>query len=102
MELPAAPGGTRAGDCPPSMKIAQTPPGGPTFLQLNEDLFEKEASGEIMSLEKFRVKTKIRAKPEDIDAAARMLLDAENPLITVGLEVMKAQASEKMVSLPSC
>lgn len=82
-----------------AMKISQTPPGGPTFLQLNEDLFEKEATGKVMSLEKFQVKTKIRAKPEDIDAAARMLLDAENPLITVGLEVMKAQASEKMVEL---
>lgn len=82
-----------------SIKVAQTPPGGPTFLQLNEDLFEKEATAKIISQDKFRVATKIRSKPEDIDAAARMLLDSENPLITVGLEVTKAQASEKMVEL---
>jgi thiamine pyrophosphate-dependent acetolactate synthase large subunit-like protein len=82
-----------------AVKISLTPPGGPTFLQLTEDLYEKEVKGKIIPQKKFHVSSKIRPKPDLIMDAAKMLLESKNPLITAGLEVTKSGGQQKMIDL---
>lgn len=82
-----------------AIKVSQTPPGGPTFLQMTEDLYEKEGKATIISQKKFYVPSKIRPKSDLIMDVAKMLLESKNPLITAGIEVTKASAFEKMIEL---
>ena len=82
-----------------AIKVSLTPPGGPTFLQMTEDLFENEGKAQIISQKKFQVAGKIKPKPELITEVAQMLIESKNPLITVGLEVTKAGAQEKIIEL---
>lgn len=82
-----------------AIQIAHTAPGGPTFLQLNEDLYKQEATGRILPQDKFEVAAGIRAHPEAITELARLLVEAENPLIMVGLEVTKSKGTRQMIEL---
>ncbi len=82
-----------------AIKVAHTPPGGPTFLQFNEDLYEQEGTGKIIPQTKFHVAAKIKPKPEDIENVAELLLESESPLVTVGFEVTKAQANAEIIEL---
>jgi thiamine pyrophosphate-dependent acetolactate synthase large subunit-like protein len=80
-----------------AVKVSLTPPGGPTFLQMTEDLYEKEGKAKIIPQKKFYVPSKIRPKSDQIMGVAKMLLESKNPLITAGLEVTKTSASEKII-----
>ncbi|TDI64416.1 MAG: thiamine pyrophosphate-binding protein [Alphaproteobacteria bacterium] len=80
-----------------AITVARTAPGGVSFLQMNEELYEQEGTGTLIASSKFHVTSKIRPKPEAIMDVAKLLLDSQNPLITVGYEVTRAGANEKMV-----
>jgi thiamine pyrophosphate-dependent acetolactate synthase large subunit-like protein len=82
-----------------AVKVARTQPGGPVFLQMTEDLYDTQGEAEIIPQAKFQVPGRIKARPERIERAARMLLEAENPLLTVGLEVTKAKAQAELIEL---
>jgi thiamine pyrophosphate-dependent acetolactate synthase large subunit-like protein len=82
-----------------AVKIARTQPGGPVFLQMTEDLYDTQGEGTILPQNKFQVPMRISAEPERIEQAARMLLEAQNPLLTVGLEVTKAGAQAELIEL---
>ena len=82
-----------------AITVANTAPGGVSFLQMNEDLYTQEGTGTLIAPNKFRVTSKIRPAPEAIMDVAKMLLESQNPLVTVGYEVTKAGANEKMVEL---
>lgn len=82
-----------------AVKVARTMPGGPVFLQMTEDLYTTEGEGRILPQSMFQVANRVKAKPERIEQAARMLLEAENPMLTVGLEVTKSGAEADVVEL---
>jgi len=82
-----------------AVKIARTQPGGPVFLQMTEDLYETQGEGTILPQSKFNVPMRVSAEPERIEQAARMLIEAENPLLTVGLEVTKSGAQAELIEL---
>lgn len=82
-----------------AVKVARTAPGGPVFLQMTEDLNKTEGEGTILPQGRFRVASGVRAKPELIEQAARMLIEAENPMLVAGLEVTKSNAGAELVEL---
>ena len=82
-----------------AIKIARTQPGGPVFLQMTEDLYETQGEGTILPQSKFNVPMRVRAQPERIEQAARMLIEADSPLLTVGLEVTRSGAQAELIEL---
>jgi thiamine pyrophosphate-dependent acetolactate synthase large subunit-like protein len=82
-----------------AIKVAQTPPGGPVFLQMPEDLYDAKATATIAPQGRFSVSAQVRAEPEIILRAARLLLEAKRPLLVPGLEVTKAGAQQDLVAL---
>jgi len=82
-----------------AIKVAMTPPGGPSFLQMNEDLYEQEITTKILSPVKFQISSKIKPDPNAVTDLAKALIDSKSPLITAGFEVTKSGASEKMIEL---
>jgi len=82
-----------------AIAMAHMAPGGPTFLQMTENLYATEGTAQILPQKNFRVASMLRPKPELIDQLARMLIESERPLITVGHEVTRSGAQEKMIEL---
>ena len=82
-----------------AVKVARTLPGGPVFLQMAENLYDDSGEAMILPQEQFTVASNIRAKPELIDQAARMLIEAENPMIVAGLEVTKTGGQAELITL---
>ncbi len=82
-----------------AIKVAQTPPGGPVFLQMNEDLYKQEATTKIIPHEKFKVASAMKPDPDAITKVAEMLVESERPLVTVGHEITKSGAYDEMVEL---
>ena len=68
------------------MKFASTSPCGPVFLSLPTNTLREEANATIWDQAKFDVPMRIRPDKDDIEKAARMLLEAKNPLMSVGDE----------------
>ena len=82
-----------------AVKVAKTPPGGPVFLQMTEDLFAAKATGTVYPQQRFDVSGHVRAEPELITRAARLLIEAQRPLLVPGLEVTKAGAQADLATL---
>ena len=82
-----------------AVKVSKTLPGGPVFLQVAENLYDDSGEGTILPQEQFQVASNIRAKPELIDQAVQMLIEAENPLIVAGLEVTKSKGTAELIEL---
>ncbi|HJP04357.1 MAG: hypothetical protein CL799_12085 [Chromatiales bacterium] len=82
-----------------AMNVAMAPPGGPTFLQLDVQLYKEQATAKILPRENFQVSAKMRPDPDQIMDVARLLLESERPLVTVGHEVSRAGAVENMTEL---
>ncbi len=82
-----------------AIKVANTPPGGPTFLQMNEDLYKQKVTAKIVPHNKFKISSAIKPDPNAITKVAEMLIESERPLVTVGHEITKSGAYDKMVEL---
>jgi thiamine pyrophosphate-dependent acetolactate synthase large subunit-like protein len=82
-----------------AVKVARTQPGGPVFLQMTEDLYDAQGEGTLLPQSKFQVPMRVSAEPDRIEQAARMLIEAQNPLLTPGLEVTKSGAQAELVEL---
>ena len=70
-----------------ALKFASTPPCGPVFLSLPTNTLEQHGKAQIWERSKFDVPMRIRPDKDDVEKAARMLIEAKNPLISVGDEV---------------
>src|ERR1700736_3931025 len=81
------------------MKFASTSPCGPVFLSLPTNTLREEATGAIWDQAKFDVPMRIRPDKDDIAKAARMLLEAKNPLMSVGDEASWCRASKELIDL---
>jgi thiamine pyrophosphate-dependent acetolactate synthase large subunit-like protein len=83
-----------------AFKIATTDPGGPVYLAIpNHVLEKKNVSGTVYDREAFMISGDIPPDKSDIDAVARLLLDAKSPALFVGDEVAKAHAQPEAFEL---
>src|SRR5207302_5882050 len=81
------------------MKFASTSPCGPVFLSLPTNVLREEATAAIWEQAKFDVPMRIRPDKDDIAKAARILLEAKNPLMSVGDEATWCRAGAELVEL---
>ena len=82
-----------------ALKFAMTPPTGPVFLSVPDDLLRATATADIYDRRLFDVAMHIRPDAKDVETIARMLIEAKNPLITVGDEITLCQAEAQVVEL---
>src|SRR5215471_9321789 len=81
------------------MKFAATPPCGPVFLSLPTNTLREEAKATIWDQTKFNVPMRIRPDHEDIEKAARALIEAKNPMLSIGDEITWCRAAKEVVEL---
>jgi thiamine pyrophosphate-dependent acetolactate synthase large subunit-like protein len=83
-----------------ALKVAGTQPGGPTYVRMPRDVLSSEAVTQtIYSREHFQVPVEMQPKEELIEQAAKLLLEAERPIINVGPEVTRAGANADVLEL---
>jgi thiamine pyrophosphate-dependent acetolactate synthase large subunit-like protein len=82
-----------------ALKFASTPPCGPVFLSLPTNTLDQRAKAQVWERSKFDVPMRIRPDKEDVEKAARMLIEAKNPLISVGDEVTWCRGDKELVEL---
>jgi benzoylformate decarboxylase len=82
-----------------ALKFAATPPGGPVFLAIPDNMLRAEGSAAVMDKALFDVPMRIRADQKDIEAVARLLIEAKNPLLSVGDEITLCQGEREVVEL---
>lgn len=81
------------------LKFASTPPCGPVFLSLPTNTLGGHAKAQIWERSKFDVPMRIRPDKDDIDKAARLMIEAKNPLISIGDEVTWCRAGKELTEL---
>ena len=83
-----------------AFKVATTDPGGPVYLAAaHYALEQKNVTAAVYPSERFLVRTRVHPDPAAIEKAARLLLEAKNPLMVAGDEVWKSGAQQELVSL---
>jgi benzoylformate decarboxylase len=83
-----------------AFKIASTPPGGPSFLRVPRNvLYQKDLKAEIFSKESISVPMNLVPNPRVIEEAARMLIEADSPVLFLGSEVWTSGGRADVVEL---
>jgi thiamine pyrophosphate-dependent acetolactate synthase large subunit-like protein len=82
-----------------AIKFSTTPPCGPVFLSLPTNTLQGTAKASIIDQAKFDVPMRIRPDQADVEAAAKMLLAAQNPLVSVGDELTWSGAQKELLEL---
>lgn len=83
-----------------AFKVATTDPGGPVYLAAaHYALEQKNVSATIYPPERFLIRTRVHADPAAIEQAARLLIQAQHPVIIAGDEVWKSGAQQELLSL---
>jgi thiamine pyrophosphate-dependent acetolactate synthase large subunit-like protein len=82
-----------------AFKFATTMPSGPVFLAYPEDILDDEGQAAVIDQAKFEISMKVRPDPSLVEKAARMLLDAQSPLVYVGDEVSRCGAQKEVLEL---
>lgn len=82
-----------------AFKFASTTPCGPVFVGYPDDTLSRETDAMIMNQEKFSVPMNIHPDPAAVERAARLLLEAQNPLLYAGDEVVWSGAQHEVLEL---
>ncbi len=82
-----------------AQKFASTKPTGPVFLAVPQDFLAKNTEAAVIGQEKYSIPMQLRASAEDIEYAAKLLLNADNPLILAGDEVRYCHAQSELLEL---
>ena len=82
-----------------SFKVAWTPPYGPTYATWHTDYTKEQVRTEVISHKMVDPRMRIRPNPQEVERAARMLVEAERPLLMVGDELYKTNSAQKAVQL---
>src|SRR3990172_634020 len=82
-----------------AFKVASTPPKGPVYLSLPSNLLVEPVTGKVPEAERYRIVPRMAADPEALREAARLLLEAERPLIVAGSGVAAAGAVDDLIQL---
>ena len=82
-----------------AFRVAWTPPYGPTYANWNASYTSEKITAEIIRHDQVDPRMRVRPNPEEVQRAARLLIEARRPLLIVGDEVYKAKAFDKVVQL---
>ncbi|MDJ0927009.1 MAG: thiamine pyrophosphate-binding protein [Gammaproteobacteria bacterium] len=83
-----------------ALKMAGTPPGGPVHIRFPQNLLaQAKVSDTIYPQSLFRVNVNLPPRADVIEQAARLLIEAERPMINVGHEVTRAGANAEVLQL---
>ncbi len=82
-----------------SFKVSWTPPYGPTYATWHTDYTKEKVRTEVISHKMVDPRMRIRPNPQEVERAARMLVEAERPLLMVGDELYKTNSAQKAVQL---
>ncbi|HTV38875.1 MAG TPA: thiamine pyrophosphate-binding protein, partial [Xanthobacteraceae bacterium] len=82
-----------------ALKFASTPPCGPVFLSLPTNTLAQHGKAQVWEASKFDVPMRIRPDKDDVEKAARMLIEAKNPLVSVGDEVTWCRGEKELIAL---
>src|SRR5262249_299039 len=80
-------------------KAAWTPPYGPAYVSWHSDYNDERVRTEIIAQELIDPRMRVRPNPDEIQRAAKLLVEARMPLMVVGDEIYKAKAAAKAVKL---
>src|SRR5882672_847808 len=80
-------------------KAAWTPPYGPAYISWHSDFNDERVRTEIIAQELMDPRMRVRPNPDDVQRAAKLLVEARMPLMVVGDEIYKAKAAAKAVKL---
>jgi benzoylformate decarboxylase len=80
-------------------KAAWTPPYGPAYISWHSDYNDERVRTEIIAQELIDPRMRVRPNPDEIERAAKLLVEARMPLMVVGDEIYKAKAMGKAVKL---
>src|SRR6202051_2472254 len=81
------------------LKFASTPPCGPVFLSLPTNTLDGRAKAQVWERSKFDVPMRIPPDKDDVEKAARMLIEAQNPLISIGDEITWCRGQRELIEL---
>ena len=82
-----------------AFRVAWTPPYGPTYATWHADLLAEKVRTEVIVDEKRDQGMRVRPNPQEVERAARLLIQARQPLLIVGDELYKSNAVDKAVRL---
>ena len=82
-----------------AFKSAWTPPFGPSYMTWHSDYTQERTRTEIIQQSHFDTRMRVRPNPIEIEAAAKLLVEAKMPIMIVGDEIYKAKAVGKAVKL---
>jgi thiamine pyrophosphate-dependent acetolactate synthase large subunit-like protein len=80
-------------------KAAWTPPYGPAYISWHSDFNDERVRTEIIAQELMDPRMRVRPNPDEVQRAAKLLVEARMPLMVVGDEIYKAKAVAKAVKL---
>jgi len=82
-----------------AFKAAWTPPYGPTYASWHSDYNDQRVRTEIIPQEKLDPRMRVRPNPQEVERAAKLLVEARMPVMMVGDEIYNARAVAKAVKL---
>jgi benzoylformate decarboxylase len=80
-------------------KLAATAPGGPVYVAFSTGAMAAQVKGDVFQKDAFLIQARPRAAVDQVEAAARMLVDAMRPVVFIGDEVFKSDAAVEAVAL---
>lgn len=80
-------------------KVAATAPGGPVYVAVSRGALQEAVKGDVWSREAFLVEARPRPAVDQVQALARLLVEAKRPAVILGDEVWKAGAAAEAVAL---
>src|SRR4051812_24182224 len=82
-----------------AFKASWTPPYGPSYISWHSDYNDERVRTEIIDQRLVDPRMHVRPNPDDIQRAAKMLVEARMPLLIVGDEIHNAKAEAKALKL---
>jgi thiamine pyrophosphate-dependent acetolactate synthase large subunit-like protein len=83
-----------------AFRIASTPPAGPVALAFSDNaLSPTRAKATVVNHDQFMVTPPIRPEPRLVEAAAKLLVEAQSPLFIVGPEVTRSGGHRDVIKL---
>ena len=83
-----------------AIKVAGTPPGGPVHVRFPLNILgEPNLRQQIYPQSRFKVPMSMPPDPLLVERTAKLLLDAENPLLCAGAEITRAGANDVLMEL---
>jgi benzoylformate decarboxylase len=82
-----------------AFKAAWTPPYGPAYISWHTDYTEQRTRADIIQQDQVDPRMRVRPNPDEIQRAAKLLVEAKMPLMIVGDEIYKTKSAAKAVKL---